>query len=201
MSYVVDAKEKIDLYWKGYFQTMHLEVNTFLIPDLCDIVQEYVRCFPEVIPESPTRISYGYVDASRHRMGPWIFYNINIEERYTLGNYKENLKEGLWVDHYRGKVICTGNYYDDLKEGVWRSLYSDGEVYTETTYHEEFKHGPCADYYGTGSIRVKGEYRDDTKSGTWTYYNRQGDIRYIKEFSNGEVIRVTEMKPKICVIC
>ena len=75
---------------------------------------------------------------------------------------KENMKE-------------VGEWKDDLKHGLF-SYYENGKIKEKIKYKNDIKNGSYESFYENGKKEYLGEYKNGKKTGYWTFCNLDGSI-------------------------
>jgi antitoxin component YwqK of YwqJK toxin-antitoxin module len=95
----------------------------------------------------------------------------SLNEIMSRGFFKDDLKEGEWLQRYNEKdineevyfIYQKGNYTHDLRDGIWIQYYTDGEI-TETF-----------------------NYKNDELHGEWVSWNKFNKPRETKKFNLGKL--------------
>lgn len=110
---------------------------------------------------------------SSYRNGVWKFYysNGNLNEQVE---YKEDKMNGFFVRYgVDGSLLIQGEYKMNLKVGIWKT-YSDGKLSSETSYANGIENGNFVSYVN-GKVAVTGEYRNGIKVNRWLRYDENGN--------------------------
>ena len=129
--------------------------------------------------------------------------NGNIE---STGIYKNNLKEGVWIDYYTNwgreksgkfKIRQIGKYKNNLKEGEWKA-YDHGSILSEyykkyylisiKNYKNGKKEGEWKEYYENKNLESVINYRNNIKHGKFATYLKDGTLDEKGKYENGKKI-------------
>lgn len=112
------------------------------------------------------------------------FNNIKLSE----GNYKDGLKDGLWIQWLRngsGAKIAESRYKDGKKHGLWARWWDSGQKYSEENYKDGLKDGLWVGWQANGEVHEKGRYIDGHKDGPWIDFIFQGKA-VERHYTNGK---------------
>ncbi|CAD8077077.1 unnamed protein product [Paramecium sonneborni] len=118
------------------------------------------------------------------KQGQWkeiyINYDNNVQV-YEMGEYKDDMRKGVWKIIYDGQVIGGGSYDENgMKNGQWVEL------------HKEWRRDKR-------DISTKGEYRNSKKIGRWDIINNKnghligGGSYDEKGWKNGKWVEIQEL--------
>jgi len=91
---------------------------------------------------------------------------------WASGNYKNDLEEGEWIEHYLGENITVINYIQGVVVGK-KITYSDKsrtKILSFTEYQNGVPNGKHASYFEDGNIKEEGNYLNGAKNGYWVEY-------------------------------
>lgn len=161
-----------------------------------------------------------YTDSRGWRQGHWIIRNsdkhlpgYNESDKIEEGNYKDNLKQGIWIQYFPGGMIknkitfkdnrpdgYTVTYFENGKvneEGIWRNNrwvgnyklnYENGTVQHEFHYNESGKRDSLNKYYyPNGQLMIAGSWVNGKQSGVTTEYYDDGSIKAKEVFKDGNI--------------
>lgn len=144
------------------------------------------------------------------------FYNPVTGELKELQQYKDQVKDGIYITYENKLIKDLGYYKDGLKNGVCKTYFSNTEqLYVEATYlkgkregvgteyfmdgtkryeatfHNDHRNGILISYYSTGTLKSRETYFMDTLEGLAVYYDlSSGKVSsegtYINSKKNGE---------------
>ena len=106
----------------------------------------------------------------------WFF---NYQEGSSEVNFKNGVRDGLAVYYYLdGKIFSEGKYKDNLKEGLWIDWYDSEErqIQSKENYQKYEKNGLWEEWYENGNRKLYGNYQDDRKIGKWSYWGPDGRL-------------------------
>lgn len=91
---------------------------------------------------------------------------------FASGNYKNDLEEGEWIEHYLGENITVVNYIQGRIVGK-KITYSDKsrtKILSFTEYQNGVPNGKHITYFDDGTIKEEGSYLNGDKTGYWVEY-------------------------------
>lgn len=91
---------------------------------------------------------------------------------YASGNYKNDLEEGEWIEHYLGENITIINYVHGVIVGK-KITYSDKsrtKILSFTEYQNGIPNGKHISYFEDGTVKEEGNYLAGNKTGYWVEY-------------------------------
>ena len=95
--------------------------------------------------------------------------------RFYKNDKLEVLKKEIRY-YNNGQVRMEGNYKGNLKSGVWKYYYEDGTLWSEGQYKEDQRNGYGITYYANGKKKIKGHYTNGNRSGKWQFYDDKGSL-------------------------
>ena len=160
------------------------------------------------------------VDANGLRQKHWVI--LNSEKHLTgyqendvveEGDYKDNMKEGVWIQYYPGKVLKSKitwkdnrpegyaiTYFENGKvneEGTWinnrwtgayKLYYENGNVQHQFTYNDNGKRdGNQKYFYPNGQLMIDGSWNGGKQTGTTTEYYDDGSVKAKEVFNDGNL--------------
>jgi antitoxin component YwqK of YwqJK toxin-antitoxin module len=164
--------------------------------------------------------SLNITDAKGWKQGHWIILNdskhlpgYSDKEKVEEGNYKDNLKQGIWIQYFPGGLIknkitfkdnrpdgYTVTYFENGKvneEGIWRNNrwvgnyrlnYENGNVQHEFHYSEGGKRDSNNKYYyPNGKLMIDGSWVNGKQAGVTTEYYDDGTIKAKEIFNDGNL--------------
>lgn len=124
-----------------------------------------------------------FVDANGLKQGPWIIYNstkhlpgYQDKDKVEEGNYKDNLKQGIWIQYYPGGAIKNKiTFKDNRPEGYTITYFENGKVNEEGIWKNNRWTGDYKLYYENGNIQHQFHFNDNGKrEGHQIYKNAAG---------------------------
>jgi len=114
--------------------------------------------------------------AAGKRDGKCIRYFEDTKIVAEEGNYKEDLKEGLWISYFEdGNKKYEEQYLNDNKNGKSIAYFETGEISAAEEYLNGQKTGKSIAYFKTGRISSETEYLNDLRHGHWICYHENGN--------------------------
>lgn len=104
--------------------------------------------------------------------------------RVEIGEFKNNLKNGYFVEYFNGEKTFEGYYVNGNKNGIGIE-YMSGEKNFEGYYKEGKKNGIGKEYWNK-EIFSEGNYLNDKKNGYFKEYFFNGEYRDNKEYDGIE---------------
>lgn len=162
----------------------------------------------------------GYVDANGLKQGHWTILNstkhlpgYGDKDKIEEGNYKDNLKQGIWIQYYPGGAIknkitfkdnrpdgYTVSYFENGKvceEGIWKNnrwtgdyklYYENGVIQHQFHYNDNGKRdGDQKYFYPNGKVMIDGAWTGGKQSGVTTEYYDDGTVKATEVFNNGSL--------------
>ncbi|MCB0428743.1 MAG: toxin-antitoxin system YwqK family antitoxin [Flavobacteriales bacterium] len=108
-------------------------------------------------------------DAGNLKQGHWVFYGKDHPEWKCADETK----------------VEEGEYKDNLKEGIWKQYYCEGNLKNEITYVDDKPLGYAKFYYKTGKISEEGFWKNQKWDGAYKYYHENGNLAYEWNYENG----------------
>ena len=154
------------------------------------------------------------------RQGHWIIRNserhlpgYTDQDKIEEGNYRDNLKQGIWMQYFPGGMIknkitfkdnrpdgYTVTYFENGKvneEGIWKNNrwvgnyklnYENGTVQHEFHYNSTGKRDSLNKYYyPNGQLMIEGNWTNGKQSGLTTEYYDDGTIKAKEVFKDGNL--------------
>ena len=162
----------------------------------------------------------GFTDANGLKQGYFMFLNsarhlpgYQDNDKVEEGNYKDNLKQGLWVQYFPGGAIknkitfkdnrpegYTVSYFASGKvceEGIWKNnrwvgdyklCYENGVVQHQFHYTDNGKRDGAQQYfYPNGQKMIDCNFTAGKQTGASTEYYDDGSVKAKENFNNGEL--------------
>ena len=90
----------------------------------------------------------------------------SLNEIITKGNFKNNLKEGRWIQRHAQKdtnnnvffLFNEGEYINGLKEGVWKKYSHEDKILETFNYKKDELHGEYFRWNEFGKLREKKQF-------------------------------------------
>ncbi len=126
---------------------------------------------------------------NQKKEGKWRFFSSTIRGLLVVEeDYKNNLKNGLSIKYYPGKVPAERIIYsNDIKNGEWTQYFADGTLCLKATYSFGKLDGPFSTFYITGKSEYTGQYKNDLRTGVWKIYNPDGTLKYDMIYIDGVI--------------
>jgi len=129
------------------------------------------------------------------------------------GTYRNDKREGSWVEyHPSGLVKTITSYVDGKKEGVFAELNSSGQLLKRCTYHNDQREGEYKEYnyttlkeerfykagklegtakifYPDGKVMEEGNYVNGLRDGISRWYDQEGKVTIEYEYKNGQLVK------------
>lgn len=106
------------------------------------------------------------------------------------GNYYDGQKNGLWK-HRIGDEYWEGEYKYDLKEGIWNYYYFPEMILKSTgRFVQGLEQDKFKFYYNSGKIKEEGEYVAGKKHKTWRIYDLDGYVITTIIYNLGEIQKI-----------
>jgi len=114
-------------------------------------------------------IGKGIIDEQGERQGAWKEFYLS-GKILAEGNYKDNIKIGLWKYYFQnGNLEQIGSYDSKGRsKGKWTWYYSNKNIRRQENFFEGISQGLMTEYAADSTIMVQGNYVDGTKEGLWT---------------------------------
>ncbi|MFM7023786.1 MAG: toxin-antitoxin system YwqK family antitoxin [Flavobacteriales bacterium] len=162
--------------------------------------------------------SQNIIDQNNLKQGHWVYLNrdkklpgYKPEQKVEEGDYKDNLKEGQWVNYYNNEKIkeqityqrnlpngYTVSYYPNgnkKEEGTWKNgnwvgaykfYHENGQLASEWTYNNMgTRAGEQKYYYESGKLMISGEWVNGKENGAIKEYYENGDLKAEKVYMKG----------------
>jgi antitoxin component YwqK of YwqJK toxin-antitoxin module len=160
------------------------------------------------------------VDANGLKQDHWIIKGIDKhlpgykdDEKIEEGDYKDNLKQGIWVQYFPGGSIknkitfkdnrpegYTISYFENGKvceEGIWKNnrwvgdyklYYDNGNVQHQFHYTDNGKRdGNQKYFYPNGQVMIDGNWNGGKQAGQTTEYYDDGSVKAKENFNDGNL--------------
>jgi antitoxin component YwqK of YwqJK toxin-antitoxin module len=161
-----------------------------------------------------------YTDANGLKQGYWTVLNstkhlpgYSDQDKVEEGAYKDNLKQGLWLQYFPGGALknkitfkdnrpegYTVSYFASGKvceEGIWKNnrwvgdyklCYENGVVQHQFHYTDNGKRdGPQQYFYPNGQKMIDCNFSAGKQTGASTEYYDDGSVKAKENFNNGEL--------------
>jgi antitoxin component YwqK of YwqJK toxin-antitoxin module len=69
-----------------------------------------------------------------------------------------------------------GQYKDHLRNGLWMAWYENGNIWSEGEYNDGKRNGKGIAYHENGKKYIEGVYRNDIRFGVWRFYDTTGAL-------------------------
>ncbi len=114
---------------------------------------------------------------------PSVFANNNIFQTSTDTINRTDsagLKQGFWIIYQNdgSKIQEKGLYKNNKKNGVWINFYSNGNTKSKITYNNGSPSGYATFFYENGKISEQGNWQKDHWVGPYKYYYESGQLSY-----------------------
>jgi antitoxin component YwqK of YwqJK toxin-antitoxin module len=92
-------------------------------------------------------------------------------------------REVVYYENKQKKM--EGEYKDELRTGLWKAWYENGILWSEGEYKDGKRNGIGISYHKNGKKYIEGVYRDDFRVGAWHFYDSTGVL--VKEVDFDQV--------------
>ncbi len=123
-----------------------IEVVKMTNPFTQQVIEEY-ECYRDEDTNKP--IKHGYYKS---------YYGDKSYKQ--VGNYKDDKKDGKWIEYYNGKLVREENYVNGKEEGKWIRYYESGKVEVEGNFVNGKQEGKVVWYDEEGNITDEDIYKD-----------------------------------------
>ena len=114
-----------------------------------------------------------------------IFRNFENGQLESRENYKNGIKEGLYVEYYKnGQVELLGKYNDGNMNGEFEKYYENGQLESRENYKNGIKEGLYVEYYKNGQVELLGKYSDGNMNGVFEKYYENGQLESRISYKN-----------------
>lgn len=125
-----------------------------------------------------------YVNSKNIRQGEYKFYYKKQEQ--IIGNYKDNLKSGMWIYMPSIDFKFIGEFEDDLKTNQW--IYIEkGDTITILNYKNDKLNGKQIGYFNNGQKATELNYSEGDRHGIEKRYYKNGEIKEILNYRHGDL--------------
>ena len=133
-------------------------------------------------------------DASGKRQGYWVIKGVMVNDRNYApeaiveeGNYRNNLKEGLWKKYWpTGKLKSEITYLYGKPDGDYSIYYENGQLEERASWTEGRNVGNFSRYYENGNPQQQFVFAENGKrNGTQKYFHENGKIALEVTVTNG----------------
>lgn len=118
-------------------------------------------------------------------MGVYTFFTEDEKELEYLGEFKDNLKEGIGQFVFENGDMYVGNFKGDLREGIGQIIYANGDEYIGT-FENGKKNGKGIFKWNDGCMYY-GEYKDNKMEGQGSCYNASNILIYEGEWKANQI--------------
>jgi antitoxin component YwqK of YwqJK toxin-antitoxin module len=124
-----------------------------------------------------------YTDANGLKQNHWIFKNdtkhlpgYNDADKVEEGDYKDNLKQGIWIQYYPGGALKNKiTFKDNRPDGYTITYFQSGKVNEEGIWHNNRWVGDYKLCYENGNVQHQFHYNDNGKrDGAQHYFYDNG---------------------------
>ena len=99
------------------------------------------------------------------------------------GNYKNGLKDSLWITYFENKNTASKiTYKDGIPTGRIFTFYESGAKKSE----EHAENGEYLLWYENGKLKTKGLVKNSLREDKWSSFNQNGDLLSEINYQNGE---------------
>lgn len=125
-------------------------------------------------------------------MHDWVGIELKADEMkgqtICSGPFNGDKRVGIWMCRYpfNDQLALSGNYKNNLKDGIWVAYYSNGNMKSKEFFENGRQEGG-AEYYGylEGKLMAKGNYKEGLKIGTWVNYAYSGSVYQEEVYETG----------------
>lgn len=97
-----------------------------------------------------------------------------VKYYHKKGNSLMLEREIVYYEDKQKKI--EGEYKDELRTGLWKAWYENGTIWSEGDYKDGKRNGTGIFYYENGKKHIEGAYRNDIRVGTWHFYDTTGAL-------------------------
>jgi len=139
-------------------------------------------------------------DANGLKQNHWIITNeekhlpgYSSTEKIEEGDYKDNLKQGIWIQYFPGGAIRNKiTFKDNRPEGYTISYFESGKVCEEGVWKNNRWVGDYKLYYDNGVIQHQFHYTDNGKrDGNQKYFYPNGQLMIDGNWNGGKQTGLT----------
>jgi len=81
-------------------------------------------------------------------------------------------REVMFYENKQKRI--EGEYKNNLRNGIWKAWYEDGTNWSKGEYKDGKRNGEAISYHPNGIKYIEGMYRDDIRVGAWRFYDTTG---------------------------
>lgn len=133
--------------------------------------------------EMVTKDTINFTDVNGKKQGQWIFFG------------RHNPKAGYRLE----QKISEGRYKDNKKQGVWIDYFPSGNIKNKITFKDGRPNGPTSLYFQDGNIKEEGNWLNNRWVGNYKSTNENGDVIEIIFDDSGKEIskKITPAKKTV----
>lgn len=125
--------------------------------------------------------SIGLIDASNKKQGMWAYYETSNSSLAAIGNFKDNLKVGVWNYYREDGTISSMENYDN---GEIITYYDNGQMRHHYYLKDDEVEGLVEIYNACGSLSEKLNYTMGKREGQGLTYHPNGTISSEYQYEN-----------------
>lgn len=117
-----------------------------------------------------------------HGRGYYVMYNDSKVIMEYMGEFKNNLREGIGECKLENGNIYLGSFKDDLMNGIGKMIYSNGDEYIGE-WKDGKKHG-LGMFTWSDSVKYNGEFKEGKMDGEGQCFDNNGNLIYEGQWKN-----------------
>ena len=118
-----------------------------------------------------------------------IIYRMYGKKKVTIGQMKDGIKEGEWIDWYEnGQKSFEKTYKYGKIDGLTIGWYQNGQKKEEGSFKDGKKDGLDTFWFENGQKKWSGYYTDGKKDGLWISWYKNGQKDSEGYFKDGKEI-------------
>gem|GEM_PF-3748665 len=119
-------------------------------------------------------------------------YFVDDEKNSKLGGTVTDCKKEGFFEHYfddnKDLLKSCGTYLNDLKNGLWKEYDKDRVLIFEGEYEDGEICGLVKLFFKNGKVKETGHVKNSLKIGSWSRNYINGKIKYLENFNNGHLL-------------
>src|SRR6185312_15779509 len=134
-------------------------------------------------------------DANGMRQHHWVISgamrnlpNYKADAKVEEGDYKDNMKQGVWITYYpSGAIKSKITFKDNRPDGYTVSYYENGNKQEEGVWSNNRWVGPYKLYYDNGNVQHEFKYNDNGKrDSVQNYFYPNGKLMITGNWTGGK---------------
>lgn len=106
------------------------------------------------------------------------------------GHLKNNMKQGKWTFFVDGNIYSIGNYSQNNKNGIWKYFYDNGKLHQKGKFIDDKQNGIWNYYFDSGEFMGKGQIINNNQNGLWKWYHKNGNLYTERFYDNGRLLEI-----------